>query len=101
MKSQQEIQTLLIDLLGSANVYFQAPPNNEMAYPCILYKLDAIRTRHADNEIYRDNRAYSVTAIDRNPNSSIPNNLLALPKSRFDRFYTADKLNHFVFTIFF
>jgi hypothetical protein len=39
--------------------------------------------------------------IDRNPDSELPDKVIELPLCKFDRFYTADNLNHTVFTLFF
>lgn len=44
---------------------------------------------------------YTVTIIDRNPDSAIPNKVAELPLCSFNRFYTADNLNHFVYNLYF
>jgi hypothetical protein len=82
-------------------VYFQAPPNNEMQYPCIVYRWDDARTEFADNKPYSFTRRYQITVIDENPDSKIPELVSALPMCLFDRFFTSDNLNHSVFNIFF
>jgi hypothetical protein len=101
MGSREDLSVILHTAVGSDNVYFQPPPTVEMTYPCIVYKLDKVQVRHANNGPYKKVRAYQVTVIDRNPDSDIPDKILEIPKSRFERFYTADKLNHFVYNIFF
>lgn len=83
------------------NVYFQAPPNNQMQYPCILYKRDDARTAFADNMPYRYTKRYQVTVIDKDPDSDIPDKIAGLPLCSFDRHYTADNLNHDVYNLFF
>ena len=40
MKNRIELQTLLEELLGSKNVYYQPPNNLSMSYPAILYSTD-------------------------------------------------------------
>lgn len=52
MKTRNEIQTMLEEVLGSNNVYFQAPPNTDMKYPCIVYKFVKFNTLYADNQPY-------------------------------------------------
>ena len=52
MKTRTEMQTLLEGVLGSPNVYFQAPPNTGMEYPCIVYRFVAFNMEHADNKPY-------------------------------------------------
>lgn len=52
MKTREELQTLLEETLGSRNVYFQAPPNNKMEYPCIVYRFVNYDRKNADNQPY-------------------------------------------------
>lgn len=101
MAPRPDLQTLLVSLLGSANVYFQQPPTTGMIYPCIIYRRSEITTIHADDLPYRRMKRYQVTVIDRNPDSLIPDKIGQLPMCVFDRFYTADNLNHDVFQLFF
>ena|SRR5688572_16155733 len=101
MGSRLELQTLLSGLLGSSNVYFQAPPNNELQYPCIIYAWDDTKTDFADNSPYRRSKRYQVTVIDRNPDSLIPDDIAQLPLSSMERTFKKDNLNHFVFTLYF
>lgn len=83
------------------NVYFQPPTNVQMEYPCIVYNRDFADTKFADNEPYSHELRYMVMVIDRNPDSELPGKIAALPKSLFNRFYTADNLNHDVFNVYF
>ncbi len=96
-----QLQALLETLLGSRNVYFQPPTNVQMQFPCIVYKRDSADTEFADNNSYRYTKRYQVTIIDRNPDSGIPDKVASLPLCSYDRFFTADNLNHDVFNIFF
>jgi hypothetical protein len=101
MAPRQELQDLLKEILGTDNVYFQPPTNVVLSYPCIIYKRDLSRTQFADNAPYQRHIRYQVTVIDRDPDSGIPEKVAALPMCLFDRFYTADNLNHDVFNLFF
>lgn len=101
MAQRLELQNLFKNLLGSSNVYFQPPPTLKLEYPCIVYKRDSIKTAFADNAPYKHTKRYQVTVIDRNPDSDIPDKVAALPMCVFDRPYTADNLNHDVYTLFF
>lgn len=101
MAPRLELHATLIDILGSANVYFQPPPNLVMEYPCIRYVRDDMDIRHANDKPYKHRKRYLVTVIDRNPDSSIPDSIAQLPLCSYDRFYTAENLNHDVFTLFF
>lgn len=101
MGTRIQLQSLLETLLGSRNVYFQPPPSVKMKYPCLVYSLSSIDAKFADNKPYSNSRRYQVTAIDPNPDSSIPDKLALLPMCLHDRSYTADNLNHNVFNIYF
>src|SRR5688572_2868431 len=87
--------------LLAANVYFQPPTNLQMNYPCIRYERSDIDTDHADNKPFNHRKRYTVTVIDKNPDSEIPDNVAKLPTASFDRHYVAENLNHDVFTLFF
>lgn len=101
MGQRLDLQTLLEAVLGSSNVYFQPPANVQMVYPCIVYNRDDINTLFADNAPYRLMKRYSVTVIDRDPDSLIHERVASLPLCLFNRFFTAGNLNHDVFILHF
>lgn len=101
MGQRSELQDILKTILQSDEVYFQPPPSVRMNYPCIVYKRDFELIRYADDKPYWHKKRYQVTVIDRDPDSVIPNKVAELPLCSFDRFYTADNLNHDVFKLFF
>lgn len=101
MGRRVELQTLLTSLLGTPNVYFQPPSNLQMKYPCIVYKRDQAQTEFANNSPYKNTKRYSVTVIDKDPDSDIPDRVARLPMCTFNRFYTADDLNHDVYNLYF
>jgi hypothetical protein len=83
------------------NVYFQPPENVKLKYPCIIYKRDFAETEFADNAPYNFTLRYMVIVIDRDPDSDIPGKVASIPMCLFNRFYTADNLNHDVYSVFF
>lgn len=99
MGTRSELQTLLLTLVP--NVYFQPPANFKMAYPCIVFKRDDIRVHYANNAPYKHKKRYQVTVIDEDPDSDIPDKVGELPLCSFDRFFTADQLNHDVYNLYF
>lgn len=102
MGSRLELQTLLESLMGpDPNVYYQAPTNSQMQYPCILYQRDNSWSEFADNRAYAHAKRYLVTVIDHNPDSELPDKVEALSYCLFNRYYSTENLNHFVFTLFF
>lgn len=101
MADRSELQTLLETTLGSDAVYFQPPPNIEMIYPCIVYELSSFLVRFADSQKYFLRKRYTITVIDRDPDSSIPEKILALSFSEFNRRFVRDGLHHTVFALYF
>lgn len=101
MASRLELHEVLCKILGSRNVYFQPPESVKMQYPAIVYERSDIRTLYADNNPYLQSLQYQVTVIDKNPDSEIVTGVSKLPLCRFDRHFTADHLNHDVFTLYF
>lgn len=101
MGQRLDLDNLLRGLLGSTFVFYQPPPSVELEYPCILYHWDDEATEHADNLPYHRRRRYQVTVITHDPDSDIPDKIGALPLCTFDRFYTADNLNHYVYKLYF
>lgn len=101
MARRLQLQDLLRTILGTNNVYFQPPPDVQMAYPCIVYHRDYEQVNHADDIPYKQRKRYMVTVIDRDPDSDIPDKIGALPLCVYDRFYTAENLNHDVYKLFF
>lgn len=98
-RPRMELQQILKGIVP--NVYFQPPNGLKMSYPCIVYERDSTHTQHANNGLYKNARRYTVTVIDRNPDSHIPDTVLALPMCAHDRFFASDNLNHDVFTLYF
>lgn len=83
-------------------VYFQPPSSIYLEYPCIIFELANYSSRHADNNIYLDWPRFTVTVISKNPESCIPDKLRYIRGdfiARFDRFFTFDNLNHWVFEL--
>ena len=101
MAQRLDLHQILVSVLGSNNVYFQPPPTIQMVYPCIIYKRHDVDKKYANNDTYSHTKRYQVTVIDRDPDSEIPDRVLVLPRCTYDRFYTADNLNHDVFKLYF
>ena len=100
MANRPHLQTVLEEILGSRNVYFMPPENVRMNYPAIRYSLGSIDKLHANDETYKLLTAYEVTLIDKNPDTEFLAPILALRYCSFNRFYRADNLNHWVFTLY-
>lgn len=101
MFSRIELQDELEKLLGSKNVYYQPPESVKMDYPAIVYHRSDIGNDFADDLVYKQSHFYELIVIDKNPDSEIVEAVSKLPNCRYDRHYTADNLNHDVFTIYY
>ena len=101
MKNRLELQKVLEEVLGSRNVYFQPPESIKMHYPAIVYSRSNLNNDYADDSVYMQSHIYTVTVIDKDPDSEIVGRVSRLPTCKFSRHFTSDNLNHDVFTLFY
>lgn len=89
-------------LLGSSNVYFQPPETIKLKYPCIIYHLSTVDSQYADNHAFTYNHRYTIQAIAKDPDWTFPDKLgKSMKMIRFDRFFTANNLNHWNFELYY
>lgn len=98
MRTRIELDDKLREL--TPNVYYQPPESILMKYPAIVYSRYDIENYHADNIPYIQSPVFQVIVIDANPDSEIVEKLSEFPMCSYDRHYSADNLNHDVFTIY-
>lgn len=101
MASRLELQKIFDEIPNIKKVYFQPPLSVKLEYPCIVYKLDNIDSKYANNSMYFNMKRYQITIIDKNPDSNIPDNIMKLQMCNFDRAFSSDNLNHWVFNLYF
>ena len=101
MASRLNLQKLLENILGSRNVYFQPPESIKIQYPCIIYDRNRGRSFQANDDLYNYRKSYTLTVIDKNKDSEIPDRLEALRYCTMDRYYPADNLHHWTFIIYY
>ena len=101
MGKRTDLQALLEAILGSRNVYFQPPPTVKMPHDAIRYVRKIIDNTFADDSVYKQDQAYELTVMYRDPDSDLPMRISRLPKCSFDRHYAVDNLNHDVFTLYY
>ena len=100
MDSRLVLHEELCKILGSRNVYFNAPESVKMKYPAIRYSLNELNNRSASNAVYIQHPGYSVMLIDEDPDSPIAKKLSVLPGCRLSRPpYPANGLCHYPFTL--
>lgn len=103
-RDPSQLQTDLEEVMEAAgeskdNVFLQPP--TILPDPCILYKRDGSWMEYADNIKYLFYKRWLITVTDRNPDSLIPDLVEELPLCRFDRFYTANGVNHWTYNLYF
>lgn len=102
MASRLELHEELCEILGSRNVYFQAPSSVKMQYDAIRYELSDKDLKRANDRIYQKTNQYSGVVITRDPDTTIPDEILShFEMCSFGRPYTSDNLNHYPFTLYY
>lgn len=97
-----ELHELLKKIVGNSNVYFSPPSSVRMKYPCFVYQLSTGDTLFADNSGYRSTDRYQVTYITLDPDcEELRKKVSRLPMCTFDRHYTSDNLNHYVYNLYY
>lgn len=100
--SRIQLQTILENLLGTKEVYFQPPNKIKMHYPAIVYYLDRIDTRSADDNHYFMKNRYGVIFMTRDADSDIPAKILAeFPMSTYDRSARNENVYHHYLTLYY
>jgi hypothetical protein len=101
MGTRLEFQAVLEGLQDGVHVYFQPPPDIQMIFPAIVYNRDYRLNQFADNLVYSGIRRYSVTIIDKDPDSNLVDMVSDLPQARYVRHYTTEGLNHDIINVYF
>lgn len=84
------------------NVYFQPPESVRLIYPCIVYERAFGSTSYADNMPYTYDQSYTVTIIDKNPDSVlVPRIAMRFPTIKYNRHFVYENLNHDVYSLFY
>ena len=100
MADRLELHSVLQELLGSSNVYYQPPESIKMQYDAIRCTKKAIDSKYANDRKYSMTDCYELIVISRLPDNPIIKKLLSLPYCSYDRHYVADNLHHDVLTIY-
>lgn len=102
MGQRLDLHNLLIAQTGLTTVYFQPPSTINLSYPCILYARVDKDEKFAANALYASMDKYTITVIDPNPDSSIPENIaIGVPYTSFDRRFVSEGLYHEVYSTYF
>lgn len=101
MGTRIELQSMLENILGSKNVYYQSPPSTGMNYPAIKYDKNRITSDYSNNKKYRNKISYNLIVIDKRPDNPVIQKLLELPYCSYDRMYKSDNLYHDSLTLYY
>lgn len=102
MGSRLNLHEELCAILGNNNCYFQPPESLKLKFPCIVYTRYRINSRYADNKAFNNVWQYTVTFINKDPESDIPEKIVEhFQNCRMDRRFTLDNLYHDVFTLYY
>lgn len=102
MAQRLDLQAELESLMGAcATVKFQPPPGYQLTYPACVYEQSNGRTIFASNMPYTFTKKYTVTIIDRNPDTNYVEMMaMHFPMCTMDRTFQTSGLNHYVFTLY-
>ena len=101
MSDRLHLQAKFEEILGSRNVYFQPPASVSMRYPAIKYDFADLKTKSANNSaMYIMSTGYECVLIMKEPDTEYLKEIFKIPYCRFGRYYKADNLHHYTFTIY-
>lgn len=100
--SREELQSMLEEFLGSANVYWQPPESIKLKYPAIVYDLYRVNQRFGSDRQHIDYPGWSITIIDLNQDVDWVQKMLeAFRYCSLERVYIADNLAHYAFIVYY
>lgn len=100
MSERLDLQAKFEEILGSRNVYFQPPASLLMQYPAIRYELAGFNNKPANNSAaYIASTGYECVLIMKEPDDKYLQQIFQIPYCKFGRYYRADNLHHYTFTI--
>lgn len=101
---RDRLHSILTSIKGPKKVYYQPPSTERLVYPCLIYTLEKINTRYANGNRYLSVPLYTLLLIDYDPESIIQKEIMDLRGDchvKFNRYYTADNLNHWSYDLYF
>lgn len=98
-RSRNDLSDILHRLCD--NVYFQPPTGMKIVYPCIIYRLEGVNVKFADNGPYRFMDEYEIKYITLDPDDMIIHDIALMPLCSLGRSYVADNLYHYSYKLYF
>ena len=100
MSKRLDMHKLLTELSPTSKIYYQPSSNIIMSYPAIIYEVDSVDNKYANNDIYNQHIQFKITVIDKHADSSVVEMLIADARFVFNNSYISDNLYHTIFTIY-
>ena len=97
MDSRLDLHILLKSI--TSNVYFQPPDKTMINYPCIIYKLEDIKNKSANNKLYKTQKTYQITLIVKDPDSDLIDKVNNLTSIDYIRNFITDSLYHHIWIL--
>lgn len=103
MEGRLSLDELLKEALGAGvHYYYQPPTGTQIKYPALIYRLDGLDDKYAEDKVYKRRHAYYLLLILDEPDNDLVDKLDDLAYCRMaGRPYTADNLYHYPFTIYY
>ena len=100
MGSRLELHNELLTF--TPKVYFQPPSGLQLEYPCIVYHKTGKFRDYGNDTIYRAIQEYQLTVIDKNPDSTIADDIEShFQYCEINQYYTVDNLNHTTLNLYY
>lgn len=101
MADRKTLQTILENILGSREVYYNPPESIKMSYPAIVYSKEQLDSKFANDGKYLNNTSYSITLMSRIPDDPIAKKILNLPLTSYNKTFVSENLYHEIITIYY
>lgn len=100
MNSRLDLHEELLTFIP--NVYFQPPSNIRMIHPCIVYEKESKFKNFGNDNIYIDKQAYSITVIEKTPESNLADNIEKhFQYCKINQYYTFENLCHVKLSLYY
>ena len=100
-----EIRDYFSSIEGLKKVYLQPPSTEKLVYPCLIITQDVPSAFYSDDIPYLVCASYELLLIDTDMESSIPVEIIKKSTGNYyikpGRYYTADNLCHWSYTLSF
>ena len=101
MGSRQELALILKDVMEDNATYFQPPEDVKLIYPCLIYTLQSLEHRTANDAKYNKYRRYTLLLISRDKDEPLVDKIEDLPFCSHQNHYVSDNLYHDAFTLYY